>query len=75
MAVLAAEKARSLSIEDVLYELYGVGIMGAPTEALIWAAEKLMPLVRAKSELRRANALRQKYGAPLAYPAYGTRLF
>lgn len=62
-------------IEKICYEVYGVGIVTAPEYAIIWAAEKIEDQEKAKSELKRANQIRKKYGKiPVAVP-YNHRLF
>lgn len=62
-------------IEKILYDVYGVGITGAPREAIIWAAEKIENVDQAKAELWRANRIRNKFGVGSSYPEFGSRLF
>lgn len=62
------------TLANILSTEYGVGIMVAPTEAILWAAEK-MPVEQAKQELRELNSMRQRQGRPLVYVPYGHPLF
>lgn len=61
-------------IEDILSEVYGVGVLHASPITIIWAAERLT-VEYGKEELKRVNALREKHGKVPACPAYGSRLF
>lgn len=58
------------NIENILVSIYGVGVVSAPVEAILWAVDRINDRKVAKAELKRANALRAKYGKPIAYDAY-----
>ena len=59
-------------IEKILYEEYGVGIVAAPNNAVLWAAAKCQD---PKKALKAANRTRTKYGAPMVYAPYGDICF
>lgn len=62
-------------LENILCDIYGVGAVHACPTTVLWAADRIDDVETAKKELRRINRLREKHGAPLAYPPYGSRLF
>lgn len=45
-------------IEDTLSGKYGVGLLDAPAEAIIWAAEQITDIPFAKEEIKRVNRIR-----------------
>lgn len=62
------------TLSNILSTEYGVGIMVAPTEAILWAAEK-MPVEQAKQELKALNKARQRIGQIPVVAPYGHPLF
>lgn len=60
-----------MKIEQILSSVYGVGIVCAPACAVLWAAEKIESKEDARKELKRANRIRGKHGAPYVYAPYG----
>ena len=58
------------TIQQVCEAIYGCGVVEAPAEAIIWAAERL-PKERAREEVRRVNRLRAKHGRPIVHVPYG----
>lgn len=62
-------------IENILHDVYGVGLLAANPTTVLWAAERIEDTETAKKELKRVNRKREKYGVIPAYAAYGTRLF
>ena len=62
------------TLANILSNEYGVGIMVAPPEAVLWAAEK-MPVAQAKDELKALNRARQRHGVIPVYVPYGHQLF
>ena len=62
-------------LEAILNNRYDTNILAAPPIAIIWAAEWIKDLAKAKAELKAANAKREKAGIIPAYPEYGSRLF
>jgi hypothetical protein len=62
------------ALSDILETEYGVDALGAPPEAVIWAAERL-PKDQAVSELSALNRAREKHGKVLVYVPYGHSLF
>lgn len=63
------------NIVKICEEEYGVGIAVAPPVAVLWAAEKIEDPALARSELKRANAIRARHGKPLVYAPYGHHAF
>lgn len=61
-------------LSRILSDEYGVGILAAPVEAILWAADKL-PVEQAKQELTALNQARQRQGRCPAYVPYGHPLF
>jgi hypothetical protein len=67
--------AQNNNIEKILADHYGVGVVAAPPEAVLWAAERIPDKVHAKKELAAANEIRRKHGRMPASPHYGHFLF
>lgn len=64
-----------VSIENILCEVYGVGLCFADPVTVLWAAEKIEDIEVAKKELKKANRIREKHGKCLVYVPFGHRLF
>ena len=66
------------TIETILSKRYEVGVLFAPVEAVIWAADLAVEKIgaeAARKELSKVNRKREKFGRMPVYPAYGTVLF
>ncbi len=63
------------TIESILRDVYGVGVLAASPLTVLWAADRIADTETAKKELRKVNRLRERMGRSPAYPEYGTRLF
>lgn len=59
-------------ITKIITDDYGVGIIVAPTEAILWAAEQCGNPQKALSVV---NKQRMNYGAPVAHTPYGHPAF
>ena len=53
--------------EKILNDEYGVGVVPAPSCAVLWACAKCED---PESELKEVNRIKAKHGAPLAYAPY-----
>jgi hypothetical protein len=62
------------ALSSIIKVVYGVDALGAPPEAVIWAAERL-PKDQAVSELSALNRAREKHGKVLVHIPYGHSLF
>lgn len=65
-------------LNKILEDRYGVSLLAAPPEAILWAADRLADTAgvpAARGELSAANHRREKMGKIPAYPAFGDRLF
>ncbi len=62
-------------IERICEQIYGCSIVAAPTETVLWAAERIADKATAQKELERANSIREKHGKPLVYAPYGHHAF
>jgi len=62
-------------LEAILNNKYDASILNAPAVAILWAAEWIADLGKAKMELAMANSMREKHGLMPAYPSKGSRLF
>ena len=65
-------------LAEVLRSDYGTGVVFAPVEAVMWASECVAEshgVDVARSDLRKANLVRAKYGAPSVSFPYGHPLF
>jgi len=65
------QAGKDQSIEEILSERYGVGVVRAPIEAVLWAAEQIEDRNAARAGLVQANKIRAKHGAPLVYAPFG----
>lgn len=63
------------NIEKICKSLYGVDIINAPKEAVLWSAEKIPNKSKAIKELSRANRIRAKHGKPIVFAPYGHKAF
>lgn len=63
------------NIEKICISLYGVDIINAPKEAVLWSAEKIADKSKAIKELTRANRKRSKHGKPIVFAPYGHKAF
>lgn len=65
------------SIQTICEETYGVSVVMAPVNAILWAAWELAEddPDAARKELKKANRLREKHGRPLAYAPHGHPAF
>jgi hypothetical protein len=66
---------KATQLEKILNDVYGVGVVVAPREAVLWAAEKIENKDEARKQLKAVNRIRAKHGAPLAYAYYGHHAF
>lgn len=62
-------------IEIILNNKYGVGVVYAPKEAVLWAASEIQTNDEAKKQLKEINRIRTKHGMPLVYAPYGHKAF
>ena len=62
------EKMKTSEAEKILNNEYGVGVVVAPTCAVLWAVEKC---ANPAKELSIINKIKAKHGSPLAYAPYG----
>lgn len=66
--IKTTQGVKDMSAEKILNNEYGVGVVCAPTCAVLWAVEKCS---NPKKELYKINQIKAKHGAPLAYAPYG----
>jgi hypothetical protein len=67
-----------MTIETVLASEYGVSLLWASPEVILWAADRVADEVgveHAKAELKRVNQKRDRAGRVVLIPGYGHRLF
>lgn len=62
-------------ISEILSNVYGVGPLNAPAEAVLWAADRIEDPSVARSEVSAVNRLRSKNGRPLVFVPYGHKAF
>jgi hypothetical protein len=68
----------TLTLDKVLSDRYGVGILAAPVYAVVWAAEYLAEqtnVADAKAQLSKLNSRRVNRGVMPAYVPFGHNLF
>lgn len=70
-----ARRNYPVKLGQITAQVYGVTVEDAPTNVLIWSAERIQDKAEARAELRRANKVRERMGRPLAYPDFGTHAF
>lgn len=62
-------------LADILSEVYGIGVLYASQETVLWAAHRIENDDEAKKELKKVNQIRKKHGICPVYVPYGHRLF
>ena len=63
------------NLETILSQLYGVGPVAAPKEAVLWAADRIEDANIARKEIKRINRIRSKFGKPVVYVPFGHKAF
>jgi hypothetical protein len=66
---------RTNELIKILADIYDVGPLRAPVEAVIWASDRIEDVQQAKADLRAINAMRSKAGIVTARVPYGHRCF
>lgn len=71
-------RALNTRLASICSDDYGVGIVAAPPETILWAADQVAEERGegfAKRELKTVNRCRERHGVIPAYVPYGHRLF
>jgi len=63
------------SLESIIENEYGVGVVTCDPIVILWAVEKITDKQVARKELKKVNALRSKYGKPVAYAPWGSHAY